>query len=584
MPLFPAVKFMDTVIGVDVHAVAPIPGIPIHPYVGPVYLWSTPVFPSINVFINGMPACSVGALGYFFHVPQGVPVPPTPTNQGYWKRYLVNIPMVLTLTALTMLANIAIAGISSLIPKPKSVENFIKDVTGIDTSTRASTWQSIKGMFASYSQWQTWVKLLMPPLPYPGAQGSVAVGSPNVTVNGGALAFVGPLLATSCSDIPIVPNGVTLGFSNVLVGVSFTDMLRGIAVHAAQGAIQAAVQRGVDSAKSEDEETPPEPEDHAEEQNNKCDDGSHPVSQATGAAWSAFTDVNVPYFRLGREVRGPWCCEDGPFGFGMRHNRQYTLTFPPGRAVLTDPDNRRFVFLQHLDGGFDGTKFGWAMRQTSGECFELRHGGAGALVFFRPQDNAPVGRLLTRTRNGTREVFEYDDRGLPYLIHIESAASANVSHIADVFIIYDDKDHIVSISGTPAGERSVTLGRYTYDETGCLACFTDALAGTWGYAFDEAHRMVRETNPNYYSFHYSYDTEGRCIHSAGDDGLWEVSLRYVPGRTLMTEVDNGHWVYGVDEHRTDHRHHGSIWRQAAAQVRTGRPSACRNQFWWSYDA
>src|SRR6202790_5362868 len=91
MPLFPAVKFMDTVIGVDMHAVAPIPGIPIHPYVGPVYLWATPIFPSINVFINGMPACSVGALGYFCHVPQGVPVPPTPTNQPYWKRYLVNI-------------------------------------------------------------------------------------------------------------------------------------------------------------------------------------------------------------------------------------------------------------------------------------------------------------------------------------------------------------------------------------------------------------------------------------------------------------------------------------------------------------
>jgi hypothetical protein len=168
MPLFPAVKFMDTVIGVDMHAVAPIPGIPIHPYVGPVYLWATPIFPSINVFINGMPACSVGALGYFCHVPQGVPVPPTPTNQPYWKRYLVNIPMVLTLTGLTMLANLAIAGISALIPKPKSAESFIKDVTGIDTSSRAATWESIKGMFASYSQWQTWAKLLMPPLPYPG--------------------------------------------------------------------------------------------------------------------------------------------------------------------------------------------------------------------------------------------------------------------------------------------------------------------------------------------------------------------------------------------------------------------------------
>jgi hypothetical protein len=244
MPNWPAAKLMDSIVGIDVHAVAPIPGIPVHPYFGPIYLWFTPSFPKTDVLINGMPACAVGAMGYFFHVPQGVPVPPTPTNcPSYWKRYLTNIPMALCLVLLTTLANIAIAGIASLIPKPKSAENFIKDVTGIDTSSAASTWESIKGSFASFTKWQTWVKLLMPPIPYPGAQGSTAVGSPNVTVNGGPLAFVAPLMATSCSDIPVVPNAMTLGFSNVLVGVSFADMLRGIAVNAAQGAISAGVGR-----------------------------------------------------------------------------------------------------------------------------------------------------------------------------------------------------------------------------------------------------------------------------------------------------------------------------------------------------
>jgi uncharacterized Zn-binding protein involved in type VI secretion len=248
MPLFPAAKLMDMVIGIDMHAVAPLPGIPVHPYAGPVYLWHQPTFPSSNVLINGVPALTVGAMGYFAHVPQGVPVPPTPTNVSYWRRYLTNIPMVLTLTALTMLANLAIAGIASFIPKPKSAENFIKDVTGIDTSSRKATWESIKGMFSAYTQWQTWVKLLMPPLPYPGAQGSVAVGSPNVTVNGGPLAFVGPLVATSCSDIPIVPNAMTLGFSNVMVGVSMADLARGIAVSSAQRGVAHAVGYGVNKA------------------------------------------------------------------------------------------------------------------------------------------------------------------------------------------------------------------------------------------------------------------------------------------------------------------------------------------------
>jgi len=240
MPLWPAAKFMDNIIGIDVHAVAPIPGIPIHPYFGLIYLWSDPTFPRANVFINSMPACSVGAMGYSVHIPQGVPVPPTPTNCPYWKRYLTNIPMALTLMMLTILANIAIAGIAALIPKSNAAEGFLKDVTGIDTSSKQSTWESIKGAFGAFTKWQTWVKLLMPPIPYVGAQGSTAVGSPNVTVNGGPLAFVAPLVATSCSDIPIVPNAMTLGFSNVLVGVTFAAIARGLAVNAAQGAVDLA--------------------------------------------------------------------------------------------------------------------------------------------------------------------------------------------------------------------------------------------------------------------------------------------------------------------------------------------------------
>lgn len=248
MPLWPAAKVMDNVIGVDVHAVAPIPGIPVHPYFGPIYLWHQPTFPKSNVLINGMPACSVGAMGYFAHVPQGVPVPPTPTNTPYWKRYLTNVAMGLTLMTLTILANIAIAGIAAFIPKPKSAESFIKDVTGIDTTSTATTWETTKASFASFTQWSTWVKLLMPPIPYPGAQGSTAVGSPNVTVNGGPLAFIAPLVATSCSDIPVVPNGMTLGFTNVMVGVSFADLARGIAVNAAKSAVSAGVSAGVNRA------------------------------------------------------------------------------------------------------------------------------------------------------------------------------------------------------------------------------------------------------------------------------------------------------------------------------------------------
>jgi len=254
MPLWPAAKMTDMVLGLDFHTViippapAPIPMMP-HPYFGVIFLWMTPTFPKCDTLINCMPACAAGSMGYSVHIPMGLPAPPMMLNMGYWRRHLLNIPKALMLVALTLLANIAIAGISSRFVKPDSATGkFIKDVTGVDASSWQGVWETVKGNFKEYTKWSTWIKLLMPPIPFPGGQGSSAIGSPNVTVNGGPLAFVAPLMAASCSDLPIVPNACTLAFSNVLVGVSIADMVRGLAVNAAQGAIGMAVQKGLDKA------------------------------------------------------------------------------------------------------------------------------------------------------------------------------------------------------------------------------------------------------------------------------------------------------------------------------------------------
>jgi hypothetical protein len=259
MPNFPAAKMSDSIIGLDFHTVlspvaVPIPLVP-HPYLGGLMLWATPAFPSYStgqVLINGMPACGVGAMGYAVHIPMGLPAPPGFTNLlSYWRHHLIQVPKVLGLAMLTLFANMAIAGFAQFLPQGSASAGFMKDVTGIDTTSRQSKWESIKGNFQSYTRWQTWVQLLLPPLPYPGGQGSTAVGSPNVTVNGAPLAFaICPLVAASCSEIPIVPNAMTLGFSNVRVGVSFAALLRAIAVQAAKNAVNTAVQKAVAGAQN----------------------------------------------------------------------------------------------------------------------------------------------------------------------------------------------------------------------------------------------------------------------------------------------------------------------------------------------
>ncbi len=258
MALWPAAKLGDMVIGLDIHKVlvpfAPIPcpppGVPIpHPYFGTLFLWLTPKFPTMNVFINGVPACSVGAMGYSAHIPMGIPVPPALLNMEYFKRHLMNVPKQLCLVALTLFANMAISGLSSLFISPGSASGkFVKDVTGIDLTEQGGMIAAMKGAITSYTKWQTWAKLLIPPLPFPGAQGSSAIGSPNVKVNDGPMGFVAPLMSISCTEFIWVPNAATVGFSNVLVGVSVADMVKGIAVHAAQAGVSKAVNKGFDKA------------------------------------------------------------------------------------------------------------------------------------------------------------------------------------------------------------------------------------------------------------------------------------------------------------------------------------------------
>lgn len=257
MPNFPVAKLMDTVVGMDFHNViippapAVIPWTP-HGYVGALLLWNTPKFPAFSgglVLVNGIPACTVGAMGYGCHLPIFVPGPPTFTNLlSYWRHHLTNIPKALGFMAKMILANLAISAIAATVAaiapkKGGAAASFMYDVAGVDPDSRKSAWDVIKANFAAGTQWQTYVHLLIPPAPYPVGQAATAIGSPSVTVNGGHLAFVGPLVAHSCSELALVPNACVIGSSTVFVGVSIAELVRAIAVQGAKAAVSAGVQR-----------------------------------------------------------------------------------------------------------------------------------------------------------------------------------------------------------------------------------------------------------------------------------------------------------------------------------------------------
>ncbi|MGD9201998.1 MAG: hypothetical protein PVI26_10570 [Chitinispirillia bacterium] len=95
MPIFPAVKGGDMMVGVDIHKVY---GVPAHPYNGIITIHHTPKFPMCNVTVNSMPACTIGASSVTPHVPQGTPI--DPSNFLYGKKDRVNTKMMQELIAL----------------------------------------------------------------------------------------------------------------------------------------------------------------------------------------------------------------------------------------------------------------------------------------------------------------------------------------------------------------------------------------------------------------------------------------------------------------------------------------------------
>jgi RHS repeat-associated protein len=92
------------------------------------------------------------------------------------------------------------------------------------------------------------------------------------------------------------------------------------------------------------------------------------------------------------------------------------------------------------------------------------------------------------------------------------------------------------------------LVRYEYNEEDDLTAVYDALGKPLRYAYVH-HRMIRHTDRNGLTFHYSYDSKGRCVHTRGDGGLYEYRFTYHEGarKTSATDARGNTWLLRYDE-------------------------------------
>lgn len=87
---------------------------------------------------------------------------------------------------------------------------------------------------------------------------------------------------------------------------------------------------------------------------------------------------------------------------------------------------------------------------------------------------------------------------------------------------------------------SRTLVSYGQSQDGDLIAAFDPLAKAHTFEYDD-HCLVRHTDRNGVSFHYEYDeisSEGRCVHTWGDDGLFDAYLQYDPEKRRVITTDS----------------------------------------------
>lgn len=527
--LFPASKFGDMVIGVDAHAVlgpppasVPIPFTP-HPNIGTFFLWWSPKFPSMNVFVNGVPALTVGAKSISFHfpTPPGVWWPKLPCPASFFLSHYTTVALS---TMFSLALNTVGAMTGTAVPTSRTPASQMNP-----PPPNPDMWGALSQQISSYS-WGTIIRTLLPPVILPIAEADINMGSPTVTVNGGPMAAVAPLFAGSCSDLPIVPNANVLGFSNVMVGISLKEILMQLAWNAVHGAAALGASRiGRRVAGRITGE---------------------PIDVVSGANICDPIDFDLPGPPALRWTRH-YCSiiiEEGPLGWGWTHDYQRTLDFKEEFILFTDEEGRSHLFpaLSREEPEFEIATEGLRLRRITSECYEMTRRDEPTMVFgfigFAPRAH------LIALRHEGRDLIRFGYDPSQRLVEIENTNGLKLVLTYSSNTTSKRIESIHSVTG-PAGNGLHFLAGYEYDHRGDLVTVIDAHGNRATYTYNENHHMTQKTDRRGYSFHYTYNEAGQCIKSWGDDGLYSVELSYFPGAglTQVIEPSRGIFLYKYNE-------------------------------------
>ncbi|HKX27677.1 MAG TPA: RHS repeat-associated core domain-containing protein, partial [Blastocatellia bacterium] len=272
-----------------------------------------------------------------------------------------------------------------------------------------------------------------------------------------------------------------------------------------------------------------------------------PVDVVTGAN----VDVNFE-FQLPGPLPFTWrrhydsSKNDRMFALGWGHTHEYDrrLQFDLDGLRYLGPLGAAISFPPLLDDGRQCAAGGFVLQRIDAQRYRIFDPSGPAMEFeFR---DAQVSTPVKALRRGQASItFGYGPGGQLESIRDSQGRPIRVEN--------DAKGRILSLAlidaRWPAGRVLMSL---RYDAEGNLIRGTDTYHNSFSFKYDRNHRLISRTDRRGYTFHFEYDARGRCVGSRGEDGLFEVKLRYLTEErvTIVTRADEGQWTYFYDEHET----------------------------------
>jgi len=263
-----------------------------------------------------------------------------------------------------------------------------------------------------------------------------------------------------------------------------------------------------------------------------------PVDVITGHNIFSQREFTVPgavEFVLRRNYDHTWAEEIRGLGRGFRlgFDQWLTLDVDGMTYIHAEGGEVRFEFLD--EDGEEATSCGYRLLRLGEGEYRLTRRGQPDRV-FRAGASPRELRLVALERNGAQLRLSYRDERLD---------TVAIDEHRRLRFRYGEHGQLEQIVLVMDDGRSHALVSYAYDEFLCLVTAEDAYRQQHGYAYDEHHRLVEETDPSGYAFVFEYDRDGRCSASYGQDGLLAVRLEYEPDarQTRVTDANGAQWLY-----------------------------------------